>query len=187
MSPWLRLLRVVLLRDRRRVDVLATTRVRLRVWPNDLDFNRHVNNGRYLSLADLGRIDWFLRTGLLQLALRQGAFPVVGDAIAKFRRDLRVFQSFEICSRIVGWDERWGFLEHRFLRGGRVVAVVAVRGMFRGANGPVPPSAFLVALGAPRESPPLPEWLRSWSGASEGLSAVLRAEEVTEPASNLSE
>ena len=178
MNLWLRFLWLVLFRKRGRVDVLATTRVRLRVWPNDLDLNRHVNNGRYLSLADLGRVDWFLRTGLLQLALRRRALPVVGDAIAKFRRDLRVFQTFEVRSRILGWDERWGFLEHRFIRDGRVLGVVAVRGMFRGAGGPVAPGELLAALGAPRQSPPLPEWLRSWNCASEELSGLLRAEEA---------
>jgi len=182
MNLWLRLLGLLLFRDRRRVGLLATTRVRLRVWPNDLDLNRHVNNGRYLSLADLGRIDWFLRTGLLQLAMRRGALPVVGDAIAKFRRDLRVFQAFEIHTRILGWDERWGFLEHRFVRGGRVLGVVAIRGMFRGANGPLSPGELLAALGAPPESPPLPDWLRSWSRGSDELSILLRSEEAADAA-----
>ena len=36
-----------------------TLRVRSRVFPNDLDLNMHVNNGRYLTFADLGRVDWF--------------------------------------------------------------------------------------------------------------------------------
>ena len=177
MNLWLRLLVVVLFRDRRRAGVLETTRIRVRVWPNDLDLNRHVNNGRYLSLADLGRIDWFLRTGSLQLALRKRAMLVVGDAFAKFRRDLRVLQRFEIHSRLLGWDERWGFLEHRFVRGGRVLGVVAVRGMFRGAEGPLNPCDLMAELGGPRESPPLPEWVLAWNRGSEDLSRLLRSEE----------
>src|SRR4029453_15443400 len=95
--PWFRLIRVGLgCIAVPKVDLLATTRVRLRAWPNDLDLNLHVNNGRYLALADIGRIDWFVRTGVLGLARTQRAFPVIGDAIAKFRHDLRVFQAFEI-------------------------------------------------------------------------------------------
>ena len=70
MFPWLRLFSVGLsLIDRSKVDLLATTRVRLRVWPNDLDFNLHVNNGRYLALANIGGAHWFVRTGSL------GNFP----------------------------------------------------------------------------------------------------------------
>ena len=92
MFPWLRLIRVGLgLIGESKVDLLATTRVCLRVWPNDLDLNVHVNNGRYLALADIGRMHWFVRTGVLGVARQQKAFPVVGDAIAKFRHDLKVF------------------------------------------------------------------------------------------------
>jgi hypothetical protein len=46
MNLWFRLLWLLLFRDRRAVHLLATTTVRLRVWPSDLDLYRHVNNGR---------------------------------------------------------------------------------------------------------------------------------------------
>jgi len=131
--PWLRLIGVsVGLIAAPRVDIFATTRVALRVWPNDLDFNLHVNNGRYLALADIGRLDWFVRTGALQIARQRQALPVVGDAMAKFRRDLKVFQGFEIHTRLIGWDSKWGFIEHRFVRDRRVVGMVVIRGVFTG-------------------------------------------------------
>ena len=85
MYPWLRLARVGLgLISESKVELLATTRVHFRVWPNDLDFNVHVNNGRYLALADIGRIDWFVRTGVLGVARQHKAWPIIGDAIAKY-------------------------------------------------------------------------------------------------------
>jgi acyl-CoA thioesterase FadM len=178
MNLWFRLLWLLLFRDRRPVDLLATTTVRLRVWPSDLDLYRHVNNGRYLTIADIGRIDWFLRTGVMRQALRLHAPPVIGDAMAKFRRDLRLFQSFDIHSRLLGWDERWMFLEHRFVRAGRVIGVVAIRGLFHGPHGAVSPGEFLGALGAPALSPALPQWLLQWHQANEQLSTLLRSEEA---------
>ena len=63
-----------------------------------------------------GRMHWFVGTGMLGVARQQKAYPVVGDALAKFRRDLKLFQSFEIHTRLIGWDHKWGFLEHRFVR-----------------------------------------------------------------------
>lgn len=178
MFPWLRLFRVVVPASfQSRVPLLTVTRIRLRVWPNDLDFNFHVNNGRYLALADIGRIHWFSRTGLLAVARERGASPVVGDAIAKFRRDLRVFQSFEIHSRIIGWDSKWGFLEHRFVRGGRVLGVVTIRGVFKAASGSVAPAVLLADLAQPGPSPELPEWVNRFHQSSDGLSEVLREEE----------
>jgi hypothetical protein len=89
---------------------------------------------------------WFVRTGMLAAARRHKAYPVVGDAIAKFRRDLRAFQSFQIYSRLIGWDHKWGFLEHRFVRGGRVLKVVAIRGVFKGPDGPLDPGTLLEGL-----------------------------------------
>jgi acyl-CoA thioesterase FadM len=180
--PWFRLIRVgVRALGAPRVDLLATTRISLRVWPNDLDINLHVNNGRYLALADLGRIDWFMRTGALGVARRQQAFPVVGDAIAKFRRDLKAFQSFEIHTRLLGWDAKWGFLEHRFVRGGRVLGVVAIRGVFKGPGGPVDPGTLLQSLAHSAPSPPLPEWAELFHRSSEEMSESLRRDERSTP------
>jgi acyl-CoA thioesterase FadM len=160
-----------------KVDLLATTRIRLRVWPNDLDFNLHVNNGRYLALADISRMHWFVRTGLLGVARRYKAYPVVGDAIAKFRRDMRAFQSFEIHSRLIGWDHKWGFLEHRFVRADRVIGVVAIRGVFKGPDGPIDPGTLLEGLAHEAVSPELPAWANTFHQGSELLSETLREEE----------
>jgi acyl-CoA thioesterase FadM len=176
--PWLRLIRIgCTLIGAPTVDLLSTTRISLRVWPNDLDVNLHVNNGRYLALADIGRLDWFVRTGALGIARRHRSFPVVGDAIAKFRRDLKVFQSFEIHTRLLGWDAKWGFLEHRFLRSDRVIGVVAIRGVFKGPNGPVDPGMLLQSLAHSAPSPPLPEWASRFQQSSELMSETLRGEE----------
>ena len=46
----------------------------------------------------------------------QKAFPVIGGAIAKFRHDLKVFQTFEIHTRLIGWGSKWAVFEQRFVR-----------------------------------------------------------------------
>ena len=178
MFPWLRLARVsVGLVSESKVDLLATTRVRFRVWPNDLDFNGHANNGRYLALADIGRIHWFVRTRVLEVARRHKAFPIVGDAIAKFRQDLKLFQSFEIHTRLIGWDRKWGFLEHRFVRNGRVIGVVAIRGVFKGQGDPLDPAVLLAGVAHSAPSPKLPDWADRFHQGGELLSELLREEE----------
>ena len=178
MFPWLRLFRVGLsLIGKSQVDLLATTRVRFRVWPNDLDFNLHANNGRYLALADIGRMHWFVRTGVLGIARQQKALPVIGDAIAKFRRDLRVLQTFEIHTRLIGWDRKWGFLEHRFVRNDRVIGVVAIRGVFKARDGPIDPQVFLAELAHSAPSPALAEWAKRFDQGAELLGELLRGEE----------
>lgn len=178
MNLWFRLFVTVLRALRgKRLGLLETSHIRLRVLPGDLDINGHVNNGRFLTLADLGRIDFMLRTGALAVARKHLAIPIVADAFAKFRKDLKPFQTFTIASRTLGWDEKWTFLEHRFLSGGRVLGVVVVKGVFRHAKGTLPPAVLLEELGRGEAAPELPEWVRAWHRASEGLSHDLRLEE----------
>jgi acyl-CoA thioesterase FadM len=138
MNLWFRLIWMLLTsRFRGRTQLFDTSRLRLRVLPNDLDLNGHVNNGRYFTLADLGRLDFLIRSGAARVAIANRAFPLIGDAVAKFRKDLKLFQRYELQSRLIGWDDKWTYMEHRFVRGGRVAGMVIVRGQFRSARGPL--------------------------------------------------
>lgn len=186
MNLWFRLLLMLLRRPwRKPVHGLDTTVVHLRVWPLDLDLNRHVTNGRYFTLADVGRMDYVLRSGAFRVALRRKAVPIVGDVWGKFRRELRLFERFELHTRMLGWDEKWSFMEHRFVKDGRVVGVVLMRGLFRAPKGTVAPSEFVHELGLSEQSPALPHWLLDWSASCDKLSQSLREEEAapraTEP------
>lgn len=178
MNLWFRLLLMLLRRPwRKRTHPFETTRIRLRVWPFDLDPNRHVTNGRYFTLADIGRMDYVLRTGAFRVALRHRAVPIVGDAWGKFRRELRVFESFEIHTRMLGWDDKWVFLEHRFVREARVAGVVVMRGLFRSSKGTVSPRELVREMGLAEQSPDLPQWLAAWSQSCDDMSLQLREEE----------
>jgi acyl-CoA thioesterase FadM len=180
MNLWLRLIWMLLTAHfRRPVQLFETSRLRLRVLPNDLDFNGHVNNGRYFTLADLGRLDFVIRTGAARVAIANGAFPLIGDAVAKFRKDLKLFQSYELQSRLMGWDNKWTYMEHRFVRAGRVAGVVIIRGQFRSAGGPLSPRTILTGLGLAQQtaSPSLPDWALAWQRSCEALGDALREEE----------
>jgi acyl-CoA thioesterase FadM len=74
----------------------------MRVWPFDLDINRHVTNGRYFSMADIARMDFLFRSGGYKVALEHKALPIVGDNWGKFRKELKLFQKFEIHTRMLG-------------------------------------------------------------------------------------
>lgn len=179
MNLWFRLLMMLLRRPwRQAADPFATTVVPMRVWPLDLDLNRHVTNGRYFTMADVGRMDYVLKTGAFRTALRHKAVPIVGDVWGKFRRELKLFQRFEIHTRMLGWNDKWIFIEHRFVSKGRVIGVVIMRGVFRAARGTLPPLEIVRDLGVPEQSPALPEWLMRWSASCDAMSLQLREEEA---------
>ena len=92
------------------------------VYPNDLDINLHVNNGRYLTLCDLGRIDLFLRLGLAKVMIREKWFPVVGNVTMTFIKPLHLFNRIRISSTVTHWDEKYFYSTHTIYRGDVVVS-----------------------------------------------------------------
>jgi len=131
--------------------------LRLRVWPTDMDLNFHLNDGRYVSLTGLGRLDLMSRSGLLRKAVKRRWYPVVGGVVIRYRREIGAFENFTLYSRIAGWDEKWFYFEHRFEKGGTVAALAYSRGVMRTREGAVPTADVLRLIGYKDPSPPLPE------------------------------
>lgn len=147
-------LALVLIRGRRglRLNLFDTASLHMRVWPTDLDVLMHMNNGRYLSLMDLGRIDLLVRCGFWAEAKQRGWFPVLGSATVTYRRPLRAFEQYRLDTRLVTWDERWFYLEHSFIRRGKVVTHATVKAMILSSTGPVATTAALGAIGISDEA-----------------------------------
>lgn len=163
-----------LVRSRRRppLGVLDESVIEFRVLPSDLDANLHMNNGRYLTLMDLGRLDLTARLGLVRLIVRERWAPVLGSAMIRFRRSLHPFDRYTLHTRILAWDQKWFYIEQRFERRGEVAAVAVVKGLFRGPAGTVPPAEVARRTGADGESPPIPPGIAAWEDAEARLLAV---------------
>ncbi|TVO68181.1 thioesterase family protein [Sedimenticola selenatireducens] len=132
-------------RFRPQQSILDAAVLQMRVWPTDLDINRHLTNSRYLALMDLGRIELMLRTGMMGKVLKRRWLPVVSIATLRFRREISPFERFSLHTRLLGWDEKWFYMEQRFETARGVAAVGIVKGLFRGPKGNVP-SQELVGL-----------------------------------------
>ena len=163
MNLYLRLLLVALsARWRPRLSPFDESVLRFRVLPSDVDFWGHMNNGRYLTLTDLGRLDLFVRTGTFAFVRQRKWVLPIGSLMMRFRRPLRLLQSYQLRTRLLGWDDKWFFMESRFTRGDKEIARGVVRGLARGKEGNVPPSTILAHLGVEDPSPSLPEDVGAW-------------------------
>lgn len=111
----------------------------MRVLPNDLDINIHMNNGRYLTICDLSRVDMFIRTGLAKTMHKEGWIPVVSEHTMKYKKPLKPFQKYEVKMQIVEWDEKTFHMQHTFLVKDRVVAEGTSRGCVLSKTGVIPP------------------------------------------------
>lgn len=101
------------------------SRLTFRCLPSDIDTNLHLNNARYMMLADIGRIDIFLRAGLIKLARQRGWAPMLGGLQTVFVREVRLWQRFEVISTVETWQGTQAIGRHRFvLEDGQTAALV---------------------------------------------------------------
>lgn len=158
MNLWLRtLITYITAWWRPRIDVMDETRLRLRCLPTDLDIAVHMNNGRYLTIADLGRWDLMIRSRFWPIMRKRGWMPVVGTSKVWHRRSLEPFQPFDLTTRILFWDDKWSYLEHRFegvgKEAGKVYCRIVVKTLFLHGRDKVPSADLIEAMGHGGESP----------------------------------
>lgn len=164
MNLWLRLLRVVITgwwRERLALPGDAS-HLTFRVWLHDLDTSLHMNNGRYLTLMDLGRFDLMVRSGLVKTALKNKWTPIASTIAIRFKREVRLFGRFRMESRIIGWDDTQVLIEQTtYIETGRHRGQIASHALFKGGlyerhnKRFVPIDELMAAIGVNEPSPPL--------------------------------
>jgi len=136
-------------------------------WPWDLDFWFELNNGRTLTLYDLGRIPLANRMGLIG-AIRDNKWGLtVAGTSVRYRRRIRMFQKFEIHSRALGWDKRFLYLEQSIWIKGHCANQALYRTAVTGPDGIVDPAKVAVVMGHGEQSPELPQWVQNWIKAED--------------------
>lgn len=147
-----------------------------RVLPNDIDINMHMNNGRYSTIADLMIIEYFARTGFLNVLLKRKWKPVVGGTIITFRKELKFGQKYRLRYRWVGGDDHWNYLSFEFLT---MDGVLCATGYSKGAaisrRGLVHNDEAFEALGMARQSLDLPKAVTCWKESEANLISAAAA------------
>ena len=168
MNLYFRLL-LLWLRNRRQapMDLWGTAKTPFRVLPTDLDPLGHMTNSRYLTIMDVGRIDLMMRSGFWTKMKEQGWYPVVAGQTITYRKSLQPGRRFELHTRIIGFDDRWGYLEQTFRAGTTVYAQAYVRTRFlKRSGGSVEHDELEAFAGGFPASLEVPEWLLQWTAAS---------------------
>ena len=105
-----------------RLEGHYTSSLVLRVLPNDIDINLHMNNGRYLTICDLNRVDIFARSGLLKAMFKRGWMPVLADHTMTYKKPLGLFARYDVKLEVTHWDEKFVYMKHTFTKDERVMA-----------------------------------------------------------------
>ncbi|XP_048512274.1 protein THEM6 [Athalia rosae] len=150
----------------------------------------HMNNARYLRELDFARVDFYERTSLYREIRSQGSGVVQGAATIRYRRFLRPFSVYKITSKIIYWDEKTIFMEHRFVTPAdgfvRAIAICrqrvldcsaeAVMGVLldRGGKSNGGLEAGIPPTSTPHARPEIPQEVALWLRSNEISSACLR-------------
>lgn len=136
--------------------------------PWDLDPFMELNNGRTLTLYDLGRIPLAHRVGLIAM-LRDNRWGLtMAGACVRYRRRVRLFERIEMRSRALCWDGRFVYLEQSmWRRDGQCAGHILYRAAVTDQDGIVGTDRVLAALGQAGATRPIPDWVAKWIAAED--------------------
>lgn len=136
-----------------------------RCWPQDIDVFMEMNNGRILTILDLGRTLLGHRTGLMGVLKENGWGMTMAGVSVRYRRRIRPFTKFRMVSRGLGWDDKFMYLDQTIWIGDQCAVQALYRAAITGPDGIVPPVKISESLGREIVSPPLPDWVNNWVDA----------------------
>ncbi|ESP01812.1 hypothetical protein LOTGIDRAFT_97270, partial [Lottia gigantea] len=103
-------------RFKSRISILEESVVPGICLTTDLDFNLHMNNGRYLREGDFGRFDFWVRSRYWQEVKKLGGSLTNGGNNIRYRKSLVFLDRYNIHTKVVYWDERSFYMEQKLIR-----------------------------------------------------------------------
>jgi acyl-CoA thioesterase FadM len=100
--------------------------------------------------------------GLLKKFIKLKWMPIVNAAEFTYIRDIKPFQKFEIETKIVGWDEKYFYIEQRFVSERGLHCIVHVRGVFVCKGKQIPLDTLVAEAGYKGDTPQLPAEVVMW-------------------------
>ncbi len=168
MYPYLRLFKILIkAKFGSSLHIGEESVLKMQVFLGDIDIYPELNNGRHLTLMDMGRMDLAQRTGLLRVVHRQQWGFAVAGASVRYRNRLKAFKCFRLHTRIIAIDDRWFYFHQNTIRKGKIHSSALVRAGITSKQGLVPVKKVLDALGMSDWDPGMPEWVKAWSEAEE--------------------
>ncbi|TLP45695.1 acyl-CoA thioesterase [Cohaesibacter sp. CAU 1516] len=143
----------------------AVSEISFRCRPWDLDMFMEMNNGRVLTLYDLGRFDLSIRCGLMDVLKRQKWGLAVAGSSVRYRKRVRLFDKVTMRSQVVGMDERWFYIAQSMWVAGEPTSSVLLRTCITARGRSIPTAEVRTAIGAPDWQLAIPDWVTSWNEA----------------------
>ncbi len=149
-------------RNKKSQSLLDTSHYNFRVLPLDVDINLHLTNSRYLALMDLARTWMMSEAGIFKQLLKKKWLPIVSSTEITFIKDLKPWQKCTIESKIIAWDDKYFYIQQRFVSAGKVHAIANLKGLFVHKRKVLSTDALLELTGTEKQSPTMPQYIKHW-------------------------
>lgn len=144
------------------LQLTDVSEITLRCRLTDIDNFLEMNNGRVLTLYDLGRTDFAVRTELGTQLLKQRWGLVVAGSTIQYRKRIRAFQKVTLKTQIVGFDERWIYVEQSMWVKGKPCSSALLRTGVTEGGKVVETARVLAVLGQSDLNIPPETWVQEW-------------------------
>jgi len=143
---WIRLLvGLISATFKSKIQANETTTIEFRVWITDIDI-AVMNHATILTVMEVGRIDFMVRTGFFKIATKNKWFFPSQALTVQYYRPLKIFQKAQLQTKISYVDEKWIYLEHKIIRNGKEIAGCLVKSTIKRGRKSVPTSEIIKAL-----------------------------------------
>ena len=163
MYPILRLARVIAqskFQKKLSFDSTHNECIHLMVLPQDIDLFMELNNGRYVTLLDLGRFSYGAKVDMGSfLKKNKWSLTIVGT-YNEYRHRLRLFQRFILETKIIGYDEKWFYFFQKIQRNDKTHMASIVKFSYTNSTGLVVPRDVIKAMGLNYDPNQLPNWIK---------------------------
>ncbi len=163
MYPFLRLAKTLFVaRKQKKIAYTEQCEIQFYCHPWDIDIFGEMNNGRVLTLFDLGRMALSVRCNLAPvLGKRKWALVVAGSSV-RYRKRVRMFDKITMRTQCVGIDERWIYMEQSMWVRGQPCSSVLIRAGITTKEGLIAPHELVEAISETPDTRTLPRWVAEW-------------------------
>ena len=163
MYPYIRAIHLILAaRKLPKMGVLDTHVSHHRAWPLDTDIFGELNNGRILTLFELGRWAATMRLGLFDVLRKEKiAFPVAGASVT-YRKRVPVMARYEMRTRFIGWDDKFFYADQAMWLDETCANQLMLRAAVKSRGRRISPDDFMALAGLDDTRPDLPNWVQEW-------------------------
>ena len=166
MYPYIKLaITLIRARSRPKLDINEESVLHCRAGITDIDMFMELNNARYFHYMELGRWDYSLRVGFIDIMRKNKWGIAVGGASIRYRRRIPFLKKFTLTTSMLCHDQRWFYFLQETHIGEKICSSALIKAGVTSKDGLVAATEVASAMGHEDWGEEIPRWVQAWIDA----------------------